>query len=423
MPKITANVLTDRTIKAAKPKEKDYKLTDGGGLFLLITKNGGKRWRFKYRFDNKEKIYAIGIYPDVSLSDARIIKNDLRSKVAGGVSPTDEKRKAKEEQQKQDDTKMIKKLFTFEKLAGDILEEWLQNGSIGDAHYKRTKLYFVNDAYPIIGDIPIGEITPHNIKSVIERVNKRGRNESARKLFYALSKVFRIFVTRNNPNESSRNYRIDINPCLSIDITDLIGKPTGRHYPTITDDKGIKALLLAIDDYKGDFVTKQALRLMPYTALRSHNIRFAEWSEIDFNEKRWNIPGDKMKTKQDFTIPLTSSMITILEDTKVLTGEDRYIFPSFRDKSRPMSDNTLLGAIRRLGYTKDEFVPHGFRAMFSTVLREKTDFKDELIEFSLAHSIGSKVSQSYNRSKYMDQRRELMQWWSDFLDDTKKIKG
>ena len=415
MPKIKVNALNDRTIKTAKPKDRDYKLTDGEGLFLLVTKNGGKRWRFKYRYESKEKIYSIGTYPAITLVQARTIKNDLRSKVALGESPADEKREDKTKNL----IKKQKSTFTFEKLAGELLEEWLSKNTIGDAHYKRTKLYFVNDTYPIIGEKHIGDITVHDIKTVISRVYKRGRNESARKLFYALSKVFRIFVTRNNPDDANRNYGIDSNPCASIDITDLIGKSTEKHYPTITDDAGIKALLLAIDDYTGDFVTKQALKIMPYTALRSQNIRFAEWSEIDFKNKRWNIKADKMKTKQDFTLPLTDSMILILEETKQLTGDGRYIFPSFRDNTRPMSDNTLLGAIRRLGYTKDEFVPHGFRSMFSTVLREKTSFKDELIEHSLAHSIGNSVSRAYNRADYLEQRKELVEWWSDYLDALK----
>ena len=418
MPKKIVNALNDRTIKAAKPRGKDYKLTDGEGLFLLVTKNGGKRWRFKYRFDGKEKIYSIGTYPDISLGKARTIKNELRSKVADGISPADEKRAKKQEQA----ITHQKAIFTFEKLAGELLEEWLSKNAISEAHYKRTKLYLVNDTYPVIGNMPIGDITPHDIKTVIGRVHSRGRNESARKLFYALSKIFRVLVTRNNPQDAKRNYGIESSPCVSIDINDLIGATSKKHYPTITDDAGIKALLLAVEEYTGDFTTKQALRLMPYTALRSQNIRNAEWSEIDFNSKLWKIPADKMKTKQDFVIPLTDSMIAILKETQALTGDERYIFPSFRDKSRPMSNNTLLGAVRRLGYTKEEFVPHGFRSMFSTVIREKTSFKDELIEYSLAHSIGSSISQAYNRADYLEQRRELMQWWSDYLDSLKAAK-
>lgn len=407
--------LSDKQIRAATPKERDYKLTDGEGLFLLVTKNGGKRWRFKYRFDGKEKMYAIGTYPEISLAKARTIKNELRAKVADGISPADEKRKEKQAK----NTVQKKRIFTFEKLATELLEEWLSLGTIGEAHYKRTRLYLVNDAFPIIGDKPISEITPNHIKTVVNRVNSRGRNESARKLFYALSKMFKVFVTRNNPDDTKHDYGIEASPCASIDITDLIGKPKQKHYPTITDKDGIIALLGAIDGYTGDFTTKQALRLMPYVALRPANIRMAEWSEIDTEAKLWKIPADKMKTKHDFTVPLTDSAIAIIEETRQLTGDGRYLFPSYRDKKRPMSDNTLLGAIRRLGYTKDEFVPHGFRAMFATVVNEQTSFKHEIIESCLAHSVGSAVSQAYNRADYLEQRRELMQWWSDYLDGLK----
>jgi len=415
MPKTKVNALNDRAIRTAKPKEKDYKLTDGEGLFLIVAKNGGKRWRFKYRIDGKEKIYSIGTYPAISLQKAREIKHKLRAQVAEGISPADKKQEAKKAQAVEE----WKNAFTFERLASALLDEWLQNGTIKEATYKRTRLYFVNDAYPLIGEKPVSEITPQDIKSVVSRVSTRGKNESARKLFYALSKVFRIFVTRNNPNDAAFNYGIKANPCASIEINDLIGSTKEKHYPTITDEPGIRALLLAIDDYKGDFAVRQALRLMPYTALRPGNIRFAEWGEIDFDSKLWKIPASKMKGKQEFIIPLTDSMIRILRETQALTGEGRYLFPSYRDASRPMSENTLSGAVRRLGYTKEEFTPHGFRSMFSTVIREKTNFKHEIIEAALAHKVGSKVSQAYNRADYLQQRRELMQWWSDYLDEVK----
>ena len=410
-----AKALNDKKIQGAKPKARDYKLTDGEGLFLLVAKTGGKRWRFKYRFDAKEKTIALGTYPAISLTQARKIKDEMREKVANGISPVDEKKAEKEKKVEE----VAVKSFTFELLAEELLNEWLSSEAISQSHYNRSKGAFDNYAYPLIGNIPVKDITVHDIKSVISVVVDKGANESARKLFYSLSKVFRIIVTRNNPQNPQKNYGIEINPCLSLDIGDFAGAKSQKSYPTITDDAGIKTLLLAIEDYTGDFTTKQALRLIPYTALRSQNIRFAEWSEIDFENKRWNITAGKMKTRQDFTIPLTDTMIEILEEVKTLTWDCKYIFPSFRDRTRPMSNNTLLGAIRRLGYTKDEFVPHGFRSMFSTVLREKTKFKDELIEFSLAHSIGSKVSRAYNRADYLEQRKELMQWWSDYLDGVK----
>ena len=420
MPKTVRNALTDVKVRKAAPKEKDYKLTDGEGLYLLVAKSGGKRWRYQYRFEGKQEVVALGTYPAITLSHARRLRDEMREKVATGISPAVEKRRKKEEAKQKRIVEMQSREFTFEKLSEALMEEWLKNGTIGDATYKRNRLYLVNDAFPVIGDKLVGEITPNDVKIVVGRIDSRGRRESARKLFYTLSKIFRVLVTRSNSSDPAKDYRIEANPCASIEISDLLGDSSKKNYPTITDEEGVRGLLLAIDDYTGDIATRQALRLMPYTALRPANIRFAEWNEIDLEAKLWKIPAAKMKTRNDFTLPLTDSMIRFLEEIRPLSGHGRYVFPSYRDKDRPLSDNTLLGAIRRLGYTKEQFTPHGFRAMFSTVVREKTTFKDELIEAALAHSIGSGVSQRYNRAEYIEQRRELMQWWSDWLDGLKE---
>ncbi len=425
------NALNDKIIKSAKPKmikkeiggekvEKlvDYKLTDGEGLFLLVVKTGGKRWRFKYRINGKEKIISIGTYPSITLAKARAIKNEMREKVANGISPADEKAK---EKKKVDDVRKSNS-FTFEKLASELLEEWLENESISEATYKRNYLYLNKDAFPIIGKIPVGEITINNIKTVVTNVADRNAKESSRKLFYALSKIFRILVNRNNADNPKHNYGLEFNPCKLIDVSDLVGEKSKKRYPTITKPKQIKALLLAIGGYKGDISTKRALELMPYTALRPGNVRLAEWSEIDFENKLWTISSKKMKTRNDFVLPLTDSMIAVFKKMEPLSGDGRFIFPSPSDPNRALSDNTLNGALRRLGYTKEEFTAHGFRAMFSTIVNEKTQFKHEIIEASLAHSVGSETSRAYNRAEYLDQRAEVMQWWSDHLDKIKDQK-
>jgi len=422
MPKTTRNALTDVTIRKAVPKEKDYKLTDGEGLYLLVAKSGGKRWRYRYSIEGKSETVALGTYPAVSLKRARKMRDEMREKVAMGISPAQERRRQKEEAKQQRIVEMQSREFTFEKLSDALMEEWLGRGTIGDATYKRNHLYLVNDAYPIIGGKLVGEITPNDIKVVIGRIDSRGRRESARKLFYTLSKIFRILVTRSNPSDPAKDYGIESNPCASIEINDLLGDTPRKNYPTITDEEGIRGLLLAIDGYTGDISTRQALRLMPYTALRPANIRFAEWKEIDLEAKLWKIPAAKMKTRNDFILPLTDSMIRLLEEIRPFSGHGRYVFPSYRDKDRPLSDNTLRGAIRRLGYTKEEFTPHGFRAMFSTIAHEQSGFPHDVIEAALAHTIGSSVSQSYNRAEYVESRRELMEWWSDWLDGLKENK-
>ena len=413
-----ANALTDTTIKSAKPRKTDYMLFDGEGLFLIVAKTGGKRWRFKYRFgdgeNRKEKTVSIGIYPAITLAKAREEKNKMRTQVAEGFSPADEKAKSKKEKV----AISVKNHFTFEKLAGELLEEWLEKESISPATYKRNYLYINKDAYPVIGDMPIGEITMGNIKTIITNVSNRNAHESARKLFYALSKIFRVLVSRNNPEDENRNYGIAFNPCKLIEIGDLVGAPSDNHYPTITDGAGITALLLAIDGYKGDVATRWALSLMPYTALRPGNVRLAEWKEFDFDKKIWTIKKER-KSKKEFTLPLTDSMIEILEKIEPLSGDGRYVFPSPNDNSRALSDNTLNGAIRRLGYTKEEFTAHGFRAMFSTIANDETDFKHEIIESCMAHKVGNEVSQAYNRAEYLNKRKEVMQWWSNYLDGLK----
>ncbi len=397
--------LTDKEIKNAKPKEKDYKLSDGRGLYLLVSKSGGKHWKLKYNFNAKEKKLSLGAYPEISLLQARNLREKYRSDIANDINPHAEKQIKKEAQK----VEAIINLNTFEKLSREYLDK--AKSDISEFHYNRTLKAFERDCFKYIGHKPINEITAKHILEILQVMTDRGAKESARKLFYAISKVFKWSVA---------NYKADRNPTADFLLEEILGKKSKVHYPTITDDKGIRGLLLAIDSYQGEHTTKQALKLQAYTALRPFNIRHAEWSEIDFKAKQWNIPASKMKTKEDLIIPLTDTVIKILEDTKQYTSDGKYIFHSPKSKTSPMSDNTLLGAIRRLGYTKDEFVPHGFRAMFSTITHEKSNFKHEVIEIQLAHSVGNSVSKAYNRAKYLDERVELMQWWSNYLDEVKK---
>jgi len=268
-------------------------------------------------------------------------------------------------------------LNTFEKLSREYLDKAKSN--ISEHHYNRTITALERDCFKYIGHKPINEITARDILAILHIMVERDAKESARKLFYSISKIFKWSVA---------NYKADRNPTADFLLEEILGKKSKAHYPTITDDKGIKALLLAIDSYQGEITTKYALKLQAYTALRPFNIRHAEWIEIDFKAKQWNIPASKMKTKEDLIVPLTDTVINILEEMRQYTCDGKYIFHSPRSKISPMSDNTLLGAIRRLGYTKDEFVPHGFRAMFSTIAHEKSKFKHEVIEIQLAHSVG-----------------------------------
>ncbi len=399
--------LTDTKIRTTKAKDKDYKLSDGRGLYLLVSKSGGKHWKLKYKFEDKEKKLSLGSYPEISLLRARELREHYRSQIANGINPSEQKQLKKKAQKEE----QIKHLNTFEKVARERLLK--VQDEISEAHYKRTLTAFVNDCFPYIGSMPIDEVAAKDLLVILHKMADRGVKESGRKLFYSISKTFKWAVANN---------KAERNPAGDILLEEVLGKQIQRHYPTLTDDKDIKGLQLAIDSYTGEYTTKQALKMLFHVFVRPFNIRHAEWNEIDFKSKQWNIPGSKMKTKEDLIVPLTLPVIELLEDMQQYTSDSKYIFHSSRSSTSPMSDNTLLGAIRRLGYTKDEFVPHGFRAMFSTIAHEKSDFKHEVIETQLAHSIGNSVSQAYNRAKYLDERVELMQWWSNYLDEVQKIE-
>ncbi len=397
--------LTATQIKQARPKEKDYKLSDGGGLYLLVTKAGGKHWKLKYKLDNKESKISLGAYPEITLLKARELRENNKQLIANGINPN-ELKKEKKELQKQE---AIKNLNTFENIALERLEK--QKDTFSEAHYKRTINAFKNDCFEYIGNKNIDEVTAKDIINIMQIMNKRGVNDSARKLFYAVSKTFKWAVA---------NAKAERNPCADVLLEEILGKKTKQHYPTITDDTGIKNLLASIKEYQGELSTKYALLMLAYTFVRPSNVRLVLWEEIDLNAKQWVIPAKKMKTRDEFIVPLSDTLITLLQEVQQYSSDSPYLFPSTKSKTTPLSDGALLGAIRRMGYSKEEFTPHGFRAMFSTIAHEKSHFKYDVIETQLAHSVGNSVSQAYNRAKYLDERVELMQWWSDYLDEVRK---
>jgi integrase len=398
----TITPLTDTKIKTAKAKEKDYKLFDGGGLFLLVTKRNSKLWRLKYNFDGKEKLISLGAYPSITLNQARTLREKHKSDIASGINPTEHKRQKKELIKQEE----IKNLNTFQFLALQRLEQ--VEDEISESHYKRIYRGFKNDVFPFIGNKPIDDVLAEDIINILQVMMKRGVRNSAKQVYHAISKTFKWAVA---------NAKAKRNPATDIDLSEIIGKSNEKHYPTITDDKGIKNLLISIQDYTGEYITKQALMMMAYTFVRTKNIRFALWSEINFETKLWTIPPKKMKTKDEFIVPLTDTVVKLLKDVQEYSNDSIYIFPSVKSKSTPMSDGALLGAIRRMGYSKDEFTPHGFRAMFSTIAHQNSGFKYEVIETQLAHSVGNSVSKAYNRAKYLNDRVKLMKWWSDYLDN------
>ena len=349
--------LTNTEIKNAKPKEKDYKLFDGGGLFLLVATTGGKRWRLKFRFNNKENIIALGTYPSLSLKDARGIRDNYKSMIAKGINPLEEK-KSKLEKIKFEEKK---KENTFYKVS----QEWHQNykTEVSENYHIKLDRALENYLYPYIKNKPIEEITRLDIIEILQGLKNKRLIDTASRVFMLLNKIYKYAVTLEY---------VPHNIIADIEQRNILGKREKNHYPTFTKKEDIKGLLLSIDEYSGDYTTKMALKMLPYVFVRSFNIRHCEWSEIDFENKEWIIPASKMKTKSEFILPLSNYVIELLTEVKKFTSDSKYVFASLKDKNRPMSDNTLISALRRMGYTKEEFVPHSFRAMFSTIAYEKS---------------------------------------------------
>ena len=400
--------LSDKSIKSFKAEAKDYKKFDGGGLFLLVTKNGGKRWRLKYQFEGKEKIFALGTYPSISLANARSMREELKAKIANGINPADERKKKKQQLKKE--AEKIKN--TFENVA---IESLAKRNTLSEDYKKRLENSFKLDTYPFIGQIPIEDITKKDIMTILERVEERGAIESAHRLLTQINRVFKFAYLKDY---------IQVNPCDKIDRKEELQSHTSTKYATLTDEKQIQSLLKLTEEYTGDFTTRMALTLAPYVALRPSNIREAEWSEIDFENRQWIIPSSKMKIKGqgDFIVPLTDRTIEIFQEVQVFSGDKKYIFHSYRNQNAPMSDNTLNQGLKRMGFTNKEIVPHGFRAMFSTIANDNLSshgIHPKVIDIQLAHSAKSKIEASYNRADYLEDRIKLMQWWSDYLDAIK----
>ena len=402
--------LTDKKVKGAKPKAKNYKLSDGRGLFLLIKPTGSKLWRLKYRFNGKEKEYAIGAYPTITLSKAREKREALKSLIADGTDPNEEKKQSKEVAKEIE----AKKENTFYKVS----QKWLKSyeSQVSENYHIRLGRALTNYVYPSIKHQAIDEITRLAIIAILEDLKERDLLETAKRTAMLLNKVYKYAVTHElTPH----------NIIADIEMPIVLGKREKKHYPTFTKEKDIKGLLNNIDEYKGDYSTKMALKVLPYVFVRSYNIRHMEWNEIDFKTKEWIIPAHKIKTKTEFIMPLPHQVIDILEELEPNKLSNVYVFPSPIHKDRPLSDNTLISALRRMGYSKDEFVPHGFRAMFSTIAYEKANeenghgYTGEVVEACLAHKEHNKVKAAYNRSQYKEAMRERVEWYAKFLDEVK----
>lgn len=391
--------LTDVAIRNAKPGPKPVKLSDGGGMHLLVTPAGGKLWRLKYRIDGREKLLAIGVYPEIGLGEARRRREEAREMIALGKDPSREKRRDKLRSR-------IQAADTFKAISDEFCLKRRRDGQKGWAPATATRSeYLLSLVCGSIGHLPIGEIEPMDVLTAIRRIEGKGKLESARRSLQLAGAVFRYAVA---------TARLGSDPTR--DLRGALTAPTVTHYGAITDPKKVGELLRAIDDYEGSGITKLALQIAPHVFVRPGELRHAEWSEIDLDGALWIIPPGKMKMRKAHHVPLSRQTVELFRHVRAVTGPTGYVFPSVRTRTRPMSENTINASLRRLGYATDEMTAHGFRAMASTLLNESGRWNPDAIERALAHGDTDKVRAAYHRGAHWDERVAMAQWWSDHLD-------
>lgn len=387
--------LTDAKIKTAKPTDKNQKLSDGQGLFLLIKPSGGKYWRMKYRFSNKEKLLAIGVYPDVSLANARKAKEQARSLLAEGIDPMAHKKALKL-------AKGEAAANSFKVVAMEWLEQRGKKSESGDARLIRL---LEKDLFPSLGNTAISEIKAPDVLHALRKIESRGALDVVRKARQTAGQIFRYAVSTGRAER-------DPTP----DLKDALKTGTTKHYASITEPKKVGKLMLAIHAYQAGPIVMSALRLAPLIFCRPGELRKLEWQEVNLEEMRIDLPVEKIKMKEPLIIPLSSQAIEILKEIQLHTGNGRFVFPNARSLSRPMSDNGLRMALRTMGYTNEDMTVHGFRAMARTLLDEQLNFPVDWIEHQLAHAVKDVNGRAYNRTKHLSQRKEMMQTWADYLD-------
>jgi integrase len=384
--------LTDTKARNAKPREKEYKLSDGRGLHLLVKPNGGKYWRLQYRLDGKQKLLALGVYPDVSLADAREDMAAARRLIKKSQDPVESNREKKRQAKAQSEN-------SFEKVA----REWHgKQGRWTPDHAHRVLCSLEKEVFPLIGAKPIHGITAPMILEAVRRVEKRNALDVASRVLQRVSSVYRYAIQTG---------RTTYNPAA-----DLVGslktrKVTHRAALSRVD---LPEFLAKLQNYDGQPVTRLALRLVALTFVRSRELRGARWDEFDFDRAEWRIPASRMKITAEHIVPLSRQTIAVLEELRPLTGSYELVFPNQKNCHKPMSENTLLYALYRMGYHQRATV-HGFRATASTILNEM-GFRPDVIERQLAHAERNKVRAAYHRSEYLEERCKMMQAWADYLD-------
>lgn len=392
--------LTDTAVRNARAgKAKQVKLVDDRGLFLLV-KPTGKFWRFRYWHEGHEGLLSLGLYPDVSLAKARKRRDEARALLADGVNPSVHRKAEKVARREAREN-------TFEAIGG----EWFAKNSPALAEKTKKKLgrFLDKDVYPQIGDREMNSIMAADVIRLIEKVENRGALDIARRVHNLVGRIFRYAVGRGLALRD---------PSRDIELKDILAPSNIKHHAAIIDPKAVGGLMRAIDGFEGSAVTVCALRLAPLVFVRPGELRHAEWTEFNFEKAEWRIPGPKMKMKEQHIVPLSKQAVAVLREIQRLTGEGKYVFPSVRGGGRPMSENTINAALRRMGYTTEEMTGHGFRGSASTLLHE-LGYPKDVIERQLAHGERNKVAAAYNFAEHLPARRKLMQEWADYLDKLK----
>lgn len=388
--------LSDAAVRSAKAKENQYKLYDEGGLFLIVKPSGGKLWRLKYRHLGKEQQLSIGVFPAVSLRDARKRRDEARAQIAKGLNPSFEKKRAAA-------AAMVGAANTFKAVADEYIERREREG-LKDVTTTKAK-WLLGLLEPGIGSRPIADIEAFELLAVLKKVEQSGRHETAKRLLAFSGRVFRYAVATTR---ARRNVAADLQGALM--------SPRVKHHSAIIDPKDVGALLRAIDGFEGQPTTRWALQLAPHVFVRPGELRQAEWSEIDLEAAVWRIPALRMKMNREHVVPLSKQAVAILKAAGEFTGGGKYVFPSIRTPQRPMSENTLNAALRRMGYTSGEMTSHGFRSTASTLLNESGKWSVDAIERALAHGDSDTVRAAYHRGAHWQERVLMAQWWSDYLD-------
>jgi len=370
-----------------------YRVFDEKGLYIEVPPKGGKRWRFKFRFEGKEKRLSLGVYPDVTLKDARIKRDDFRKLVASGIDPSHTRKAEKQSNNNQS---------SFEFVAREWHSKFSANWS--ESHLTRTLIRLEQNVFPWLGTNNINDITAPELLTTLRRVESRGALETAHRVNQICGQVFRYAIATG---------RAERDPAS--DLKGALPPTRVKHHASITEPVKVGGLMRAIQDFTGTIITATALKLSPLLFVRPGELRQAEWSEIDLGNAEWRIPAEKMKMRVIHIVPLSSQAIAILKDIQALTGRNKYVFPSNRTITRPMSNNTINAALRRLGYTNEEMTAHGFRSMASTLLNEQ-GWNRDAIERQLAHGEKDGVRAAYNYAQYLPERVKMMQAWADYLD-------